>query len=349
MDRVIRQWLAKTPVLLTAYLALGNRCRRRGRGEISTALALSIAWMAAVWIYVHTHRAAAVSTIAWLHRHDLFWATVSAVVAGALVSRRRALLQIAASRSWIAALPVERSTVKWQTIVVESVPALVLGCGLAALFGSLSLIVLIDGSITTPIITWAATTGGVVLGTGFSCLLPSARQEEIYEGSRYVPHRRRAETPIPTGSLSALGSWPVRRMSANARPKTIARAMIPILLCVPLGSTAADAMLAIGLLAAIGALVLLVAAIISVSAEASRWLKPLPLRSGLLARMTLIPALSLVLCVTAIESWLIWVLGSSVARCVEIGAATAIAGTILAVSGSLFVIYASAMDNRGRL
>ena len=112
MDRVIRQWLAKTPVLLTAYLALGNRGRRRGRREISAALALSIAWMAAVWIYVHTHRAAAVSTIAWLHRHDLFWATISAIVAGALVSRRRALLQIAASRSWIAALPVERSTDK---------------------------------------------------------------------------------------------------------------------------------------------------------------------------------------------------------------------------------------------
>jgi uncharacterized BrkB/YihY/UPF0761 family membrane protein len=112
---------------------------------------------------------------------------------------------------------------------------------------------------------------------------------------------------------------------------------------------AADVMLAIGLLIAIGALVLLVAAIISVSAEASRWLKPLPLRSGLLARMTLIPALSLMLCVTAIESWLIWVLGSPVARCVAIGAATAGASTILAVSGSLFAIYAGAMDNRGRL
>jgi uncharacterized BrkB/YihY/UPF0761 family membrane protein len=108
-------------------------------------------------------------------------------------------------------------------------------------------------------------------------------------------------------------------------------------------------MLAIGLLTAIGALVLLVAAIISVSAEASRWLKPLPLSSGLLARMTLIPALSLMLCVTAIESWLIWVLGSPVARCVAIGAATAVASTILAVSGSLFAIYASAMDSRGRL
>jgi uncharacterized BrkB/YihY/UPF0761 family membrane protein len=108
-------------------------------------------------------------------------------------------------------------------------------------------------------------------------------------------------------------------------------------------------MLAIGLLAAIGALVLLVAAIISVSAEASRWLKPLPLSSGLLARMTLIPALSFVLCVTAIESWLIWVLGAPVTRCAAIGTATAVVSTILAVSGSLFAIYASAMGNHGRL
>jgi hypothetical protein len=123
---------------------------------------------------VHTHRAAAVSTIAWLHRHDLFWATISAIVAGALVSRRRALLQVAASRSWIAALPVERSTDKWQAIVVESVPALVLGCGLAALFGSLSLIALVDGGITAPIITWAATTGGVLRSAG------------VYGGRRYA-------------------------------------------------------------------------------------------------------------------------------------------------------------------
>ena len=349
MNRVIRQWLAMAPALLTVYLALGNRCRRRGRREVSTALALCIAWLAAVWIYVHLHRAAAVSIIAWLHGHDLLWATISAIAGGALVSRRRALLQIAASRSWIAALPVERSAAKWQTIAVESVPALVLGCGLAALFGTLSVIAIVDGRISAPIVTWAATTGGVVLGMGFSCLLPSARQEEIYEGSRYVPHRRRAETPIPTGSLSALGSWPVRRMFANARPKTIARAMIPVLLCVPLGSTAADVMLAIGLLTAIGAMVLLVVAIISVSAKASRWLKPLPLSSSLLARMTLIPALSLVLGVTAIESWLICVLGAPVARCVAIGVATAVASTILAVSGSLFAIYASATDNHGRL
>ena len=180
-----------------------------------------------------------------------------------------------------------------------------------------------------------------MLGAGLSYLLPSARQEEIYESPRHVPHRRRAETPIPRGSLSALGSWPLRQMFASARPKTIARAMIPILLSVPLGSTAADAMLAIGLLTAIGALVLLVAAAISVSARASRWLKPLPLGRGLLARTTLIPPLAFMFCTTAIGSWLIWVLGSPVARCIATGVLTLSASAIVAVTGSVLAIYAS--------
>jgi hypothetical protein len=349
MDRVTRRWLAKAPVLLTAYLVWVNRGRRRGRRGLSAALALSIAWVAAVSIYVHADRTAAISTLVWLHRHDLFWATISAVVAGVLVSRRRTLNQIAVSRSWTAALPVERSTAGWQALAVESVPALVLACMLAALFGSLSLIALVDASIPAPIITWAATTGGVALGSGLSYLLPSARQEEIFESSRYVSHRRRAETPIPTGSLSALGSWPVRQMFASARPKTIARAMIPILLSVPLGSTAADAMLAIGFLTAIGVLVLLVAAAISVSAKASRWLKPLPLDSVLLARRTLIPALAFMFCTTAIESWLIWVLGSPVARCIATGVLTLVASMIFAVAGSIFAIYATNKGSSDRL
>jgi hypothetical protein len=307
--------------------------------------------MAAVSVYVRANRAATISMLAWLHRHDLFWGTIFAIVAGVLVSRRRALNQIAASHSWTAALPVELSTVKWQAIAVESVPALVLACALAAMFGSLTLIALVDASIPAPIITWAAATGGVALGAGLSCLLPSARQEEIFESSRYVPHRRRAQLPIPAGSLSALGSWPVRQMFARARPKTVARAVIPVLLSVPLGSTAADVMLAIGFLAAIGALVLLVAAAISVSAKASRWLKPLPIDSGLLARRTLIPALAFMFCTATIESWLIWVIGSPVARSIATGVLTLVASMIVAVAGALSAIHASnkGKGNHGRL
>lgn len=336
-------------MLLTAYLVWVNRGRRRGQRGLAAALTLSIAWMTAASEYLHTHRAAAISNLAWFHRHDLFWAAIFAVVTAVLVSRHRALNQIVASRSWAAALPVERSTVKWQAIVVDSVPALVLVCVLAAMFGGLSLIALFDAGIPAPTITWAATTGGVLLGAGLSYFLPSARQEEIYESSRYVPHRRRAETPIPTGSLSALGSWPVRQMFGSARPKTIARALIPVLLSVSMGSTATDAMLAIGLLAVIGALVLLVAATVSVSAKASRWLRPLPIGSGLLARRTLIPALAFVFCATAIESWLMWVLGSPIPRCIATGVLTLLSSMIFAVAGSLFAVYATNKGTSDRL
>lgn len=349
MAGVTKRWLAKAPVLLTAYLVWVNRGRRRRQRELLVTLALSIAWMAAASIYVHADRAAAISTLAWLRRHDLFWATISAVVAAVLVSRRRALNQIAASRSWTAALPVERSTAKWQAIAVESAPAFVLACVLTAIFGSLSLIADFNTGIPAPIFTWVATTGGIMLGAGLSYLLPSLRQEEIYESSRYVPRRRRTEPAIITGSLSALGSWPVRQMFGSARPKTVARVMIPILLSVPLGSTAGDAILAIGLLTTIGAVLLLVAAAISVSGKASRWLKPLPLSSGLVARRTVMPALAFMFCATAIESWLIWVLGSTVARCIAIGVLTLVASMIFAVAGSLLAIYASDKGNRDRL
>ena len=63
MDRVIRRWLAKAPVLLTAYLAWVNRGRRRGRGGLSAALGLFVAWVSAVSIYVHAERAAALEAL----------------------------------------------------------------------------------------------------------------------------------------------------------------------------------------------------------------------------------------------------------------------------------------------
>jgi len=315
---------------------------------LAAAIALFIAWITSASIYVHAHRAAAISTLAWFHRHDVSLATICAFAAAALVSRRRTLNEIAASRSWTAALPVERSTVRWQAIVIDSIPALVLASVLAAMFGSLTLIALAAG-IPVPIIAWAAMTGGVMLGAGLSYLLPASRQEDIYEGSRYVPHRRRVETPVPTGSLSALGSWPVRQMFASARPKTIARALAPVLVLVPVGSTAAGVMLAVGSLGVIGALVLLVAAAISVSAKASRWLMPLPIASGLLARRTLIPALASIFCIASMESWLSWVAGLPVDRCVAIGVITLLASMTIAVGGSIRGILASKKSNDDRL
>ncbi len=271
--------------------------------------------------------------LAWFDRHNLFWAAVCAIAALALVARRRALIQISASRSWTAALPIERSTGRWQAIAVGSVPAFGLCLALALLFGTLSVAALVDASLAPPLMTWAATTGGVGIGAALGFLLPSLKPEEIYEGSRYVPHRRRVSPSVPTGSLAALGSWPVRQMFANARPKTLARAMLPLFLAAPLGSSAADAMLAIGLLAAIGAVVLLVAAVLSVGAKASRWLRPLPLDRALVTRKTSVPALLLMVGMAIIESGLLWMLGSPLTRCIAIGAATLVVATVCVVAG----------------
>ena len=210
MDLVIRRWLSKTPELLTAYLVWRNRTRERRRIELFAAPAFLIAWVAAASLYVHADRAAATSALAWLHRHDLSWAAISVIASAVLVSRRRALTRGKAPRVWTAALPTERSAARWQAIVSDFSPAMLLTCILAATFGGMSLAALFGDDTSAPIITWAAATGGVVLGAALSYLVRPARQEDIYEGSRYVPHRRRAETPIPTGSLAALGSWPVR-------------------------------------------------------------------------------------------------------------------------------------------
>lgn len=40
------------------------------------------------------------------------------------------------------------------------------------------------------------------------------------------------------------------------------------------------------------------------------------------------------------ESWLCWVLGAPVARCIAIGTLTLVTGTVFAVTGSIFAIYA---------
>jgi hypothetical protein len=347
VDVLTRRWLSKTPELLAAYLVWRNGALER-RGVAFFAMpVLVLAWVAAAFLYVRVHRAAAASTLAWIHRHDLFWSAVIAIVSAILVSRRRVLTRSEAPRAGTTAWPIARSAARWQAVVRDSLPAIRLVGFLAATFGGLSLAAVIEGGTMAPIITWAAMTGGVVLGAALSYLLPSVAQEEIYEASRYVPQRRRGETPIPIGSLAALGSWPVRQMFASARPKVITRVAGPLLLAVPLGSQAADVMVTVGLLTALGAIIALVAAVISVSARASRWVKPLPLGLLSLVRRTLGPAVASMLVAAVIETWLIWILGSTVSRSVAEGILTLAAGVISAVVGCLVAVRAHGKVTHG--
>jgi hypothetical protein len=338
IDGVIRRWLARAPQLLTAYLVWVNRGGVVAGRACMAGLTLFVAWTLAVSVYFRADGAAALATLAWLQRHTLFLGAISAFAAGVLVSRRRALNKAAAFRSWTAALPTKRSTALWQAIVIESSPALTLVGLLAAAFGSLSVIVRFQADGPAPLPAWGEMTGGVVLGVALSYLMPMPKKAELYEGSRYVPRRRRAATPIPTGSLSALGSWPVRQMFASARPKAVTRACIPIIVLMPMGSTADVAMLLMGLFVAAGALVLLETSVISVSAEAALWLLPVPVGSGLLARRLLMRTLAFMLGVTVVGSWLLWVMGKPVNRCITGGALTLIGGSVLAVSGTLLQI-----------
>jgi hypothetical protein len=348
----IRRSLARFPLILTAYLVWCNSAGRgwrrhlRRRAAIGAASTLYVAVLGAVWIRVTADPATAITQVEWLERHTVFWAAMSALVSGVLVSRRRALNQLAAARSWAAALPVDRSTAEWQAIALESGPALGMACLLAAAFGTLCLLAIAGAGIPAPIIPWAATTAGVLLGAAFAHWRPAAKPSESYEGSRYVPHRRRVLTPVPTGSLAALGAWPVRQMFASARPKTVARATLPILLAAPAGSKAADAMLALGLLTAACALVLLAASALSVCRKASRWLGPLPLESGPFARTTLTPALASMAVGACIGGWLLWVMGLSIIRAVAIGVFSLLGVSIFTVAACLTEIYAGTPRRR---
>jgi len=341
MDRVIRRRLANAPRLLTAYLVWINRPPIRVRRLLFAAFALSIFWAGIVSMYLRNDRKAAAVTIDRLHRHAIFLAAISAIVACVIVSRRRALERTEASRSWISALPVKRSTARWEALAIETAPALAMASALILAFAVVSMVVAFNPGISAmaPIATGLQMTAGAVLGTLVSYALPAAKSFDLPPGSRYVPHRRAAGLRLPEGSLRALGIWPVRQMFASARPRAVARATLPILLMVPMGSSADSAMLVIAMFTVIAALVLLVSAMASVSARGSRWLQPLPLNSSLLARILLTPALAVMFCAAVVEAWLLWVMGAPVARSLWLGALTLASSSLLAVAGSLVAIF----------
>ncbi|MGA9919002.1 MAG: hypothetical protein WBR17_41390, partial [Paraburkholderia sp.] len=350
-DRVIRRWLAKTPFLHTAYLVRTNRYKRRRSIRRWVILGLLIVWSGSEFAYFKLHRIDAVSTLESLHRHDLFYAAISAVLSGMLILRQKALNQIAASSYWAASLPVHRAHGKWQAIIANSAPSFIFLCLLTAFFGDLSLVA-ISVALPPPTVAWAATSAGAVVGAALGAtlgyVLPAAKREEMYEGSRYVPHRRQNGSTIPIASFSALGSWPVRQTFATARPKIVVHAIMPLLLCAPLGSSGADVMLAIFLLITLGALVLLTGAIVSVGTTAARWLKPVPLESHVLARKMCVPTLVYMIPIAVFESVLFGLLGMSIVRAVALGIVTLVLSISSAVGGSLLASNANDREYCGK-
>jgi hypothetical protein len=276
-----------------------------------------------------------------MHLHRLFLAGLAAFAAAVLIARRRAVTRAAAARSWLSALPVHPVTARWEALAIETAPAAAAVGASTAAFGIAWMVKVFAVGISD--IELAATcfaiNMGVVVGASLSYLAPVPKAIDLPPGSRYVPHRRRVGAASPTPSLSALGRWPVRQMFASARPRAVARAVMPILLLMPLGSSADAAMLVIAVFAVLGAVVLLVAATISVSKASSRWLQPLPLRVAVLVRNLLIRPLAVIFGATTVAAWLFWVMGVAPGRAVTRGVLLMLLSSVTAVAGSLGAIY----------
>jgi hypothetical protein len=342
----IRPWLRGAPRLLSAYLLLRNRGRAQGWRQSAFLLALLACWAASVLFLLWAELGSAASTRLWMHRHALSLAGLSGFATCAVVARRRALKRAEASRSWLAALPVRPSTARWEARAIEMLPALAALSVLSGAFLTVRVMVIALGRPMPLGPGWWEMYSGIVVGALVSYWVPAPRAIELPPGSRYVPHRVAGGARRPIPSLSALGKWPIRQMFARARPQAVARAVMPILLLMPLGSTADSAMVAVAIFAVSGAVVLLLLSTISVSKEGCRWLLPLPLRSALLARALLVPSLAFIIFATSIDAWLLWVSGVQIAQSVTIGALILIVSSSVAVGGSFLEIYRVTIGHR---
>jgi hypothetical protein len=318
------------PRLAAAKLVLLNR---RTRGGVNAGVVLLSLGVLIVMFWVE---ATVAPPLKWLRLHGLLCAGVAAVVSAILIARRRALKRAEFARSWLAAVPVSASSARWESLLIDTLPAIA-AIGLltiAAISYALVLLIAKSAEISALFAVWAALSGGIALGVPGSFLVRQPKPADQPPGSRYVPHQKLRRTAKIRPSLGALGSWPIRQAFAWAQPKIVSRATIPILVMMPLGTTADAAMVAIALFGIVCALLLVCSAVMSASRLARRWLAPMPVRSGDLIRAFLLPACAVVVAASAIEALLLLVFDVSYRTSTEVGVCTAVLGC-LTLSGGL--------------
>jgi hypothetical protein len=272
----------------------------------------------------------------WVRLHGLLCAGLAAVGSALLVARRRALQRAEFARSWLAAVPVRSSTARWESLAIEAFPAIA-AIGLLAVLGVACALVLAPAGhaeIFAPIAIAAYLSGGIAVGIVGSYLVPQSKPVILPPGSRYVPHQKARRAGGVRPSLRALGAWPIRQMFAWAQPKIVSRALIPILVMMPLGTTADAAMVVIAMFVTMGALLLLWSAVTSASRAARSWLAPLPARPDVVIRAFLLPACAVIVAAGATEALLLLVFNVSYRASALLGACTAAIGC-LTVSGAL--------------
>ncbi len=318
------------PRLAAARLA---RLNRRKRSAVAAGLLLLGlgALIALFWI-----TAGVGFPLAALRSHGLLLSSVTAVATAIWVARRRALKRAEFARSWLAAVPVRAWTARWEALLIEVLPALaaigLLTLGLIAC--ALALVITKSAGGVALLWVWGKLSGAIVAGALGSFLVPQPKPVDLPPGSRYVPRQKSRRSAKIRPSLRALGSWPIRQAFAWAQPKIVARATIPILVIMPLGTTADSAMIAIALFGIVGALLLLLSGVISASRAARRWLAPLPVRSGEALRAFLLPACATIAAAGLVEAFLLAAANVGYRTAAQAGAYTAAAGCLI-VSAAL--------------
>jgi hypothetical protein len=236
----------------------------------------------------------------WLRLHGLPCAVLATIASALLIARRRSLKRSEYALSWLAAVPATDRAARWESLVIETLPAIAaIGVlGVLSMACALVLALAERAEIFTPFAIEAYLSGGIAAGIIGSYLVPQPKPVMPPPGSRYVPHQRVRGAGGVRPSLRALGAWPIRQMFAWAQPKIVSRASIPILVMMPMGTTADAAMVAIALFGTMGALLLLCSAVIAASRAARSWLAPLPARRGVVIGAFLLPV-----CAVIVAPW----------------------------------------------
>jgi hypothetical protein len=251
-------------------------------------------------------------SVAWLQGHVLIVSALTAIVTAFAIARRRDLQRAELSRSWLAALPIRPRAARWEMLRIEMLPATAAVAAFTFAFVVVaSVCVLAPDRQGAPPQLWACFCGAVLLGAIGSFAIRTPKPIDMQPGSRYVPKQRVMKGRPIRPSLAALGRWPVRQMFAQAQPKLVARATLPVLLSMGMGSTADTAMVALGLLAASGALALLIPAAISASVVVAGWMAPLPIGMQAVLRALLGRALAVILGASLLDGFFAAVLGAS--------------------------------------
>jgi hypothetical protein len=314
-------------------IRLNTQARVRVRRRILAAAACGV-----MMTIVATQRESVGQAIDWLRLHGLVWGGIAAVVSAIQVARHRALKRAEFLRSWLASVPVRLSAARWESLIIETFPVtaalgaitlLGLGCGLVLAWVH-------AGRSGALLAVWATLSAAVVLGALVGYAVPAPKPVDLPPGSRYVPHRKAHRAAKIRPSLAALGAWPVRQMFAWAQPKMVARTTIPILVMMPLGTTAAAALGAIGVFAMAGMLLLLCLAAVAASRAVRRWIAPLPVRARALTRVFLLPTFAVMVAASAVEAWLLMALGGSFRMSAAVGLVTAVIGCLATFSGARF-------------